>query len=344
MEHKTIILVLCSLGIAQGLFLCVYLLTLQKGNRLAHRFLALVILGLVLRIGKSILNVYLDLDPWQRNVGIAGILLVGPALWCYGSLIFHKYKTIRPIQYLHFLPYVLFTLLSPIIPNRADQISFLIYYAVFGHLLIYLVLSISQLMKHRALNQPKLHRWYRNLLIGVGLLWLFYIGNITRLIPFYIGGALFFTFLVYMFSFLLLRNHTFSLEKYQGSKIDADAANDLMDSLNRLLLQNEIYLNPKLAMAEVAETLQVSPRVLSQVINQQKGMNFSEFVNYHRIEKAKKLLSSPKSADEKMASIAYDSGFGNVTSFNMSFKSFTNLTPTEFKRQHLDSENSFSKS
>ncbi len=56
MEQKTLILVLCSLGIAQGVFLCAYLLTLQKGNRLAHRILVLVILGLVLRedIGEDV--------------------------------------------------------------------------------------------------------------------------------------------------------------------------------------------------------------------------------------------------------------------------------------------------
>ncbi len=328
---------LCSLGIAQGLFLCAYLLTLQKGNKMAHRILVLVILGLVLRIGKSILNVYLDLEPWQRNIGIAGILLVGPSLWLYGGLLFHRFKEIQGVQYAHFLPYVLFMLLSPLIPNRADLLSYVIYYAVFGHLFVYLILAASLLRKYGYIAQPKLHQWYRNLVIGVGLIWLFYIGNITGLIPFYIGGALFFTLLVYMFSFLLLRNHTFSLEKYQGSKIDADSAKSAMESLGMLLEQNEVFLNPKLAMSEVAETLQISPRVLSQVINQQKGMNFSEFVNYHRIEKAKKLLSSPKSSDEKMASIAYDSGFGNVTSFNLAFKSFTQQTPSEFKKKHKNS-------
>ncbi|NAY91523.1 helix-turn-helix domain-containing protein [Muricauda sp. JGD-17] len=336
MDHKTVILVLCSLGIAQGLFLCAYLLTLRKGNSLAHRILVLVILGLVLRIGKSILNVYLHLEPWQRNIGIAGILLVGPSLWLYGGLIFQKRKKIPGLLYLHMLPYVLFTLFSPLIPNRADVLSYLIYYAVFGHLFVYLILSVFQLINAKQVAQPRLFQWCRNLVIGVGLIWLFYIGNITGMIPFYIGGALFFTFLVYMFSFLLLRNHTFSLEKYQGSKIDADSAKSVMESINRLLEQNEVFLNPKLTMADVAETLKISPRILSQVINGQRGMNFSEFMNYHRIEKAKKLLSSSQGMHEKIAAIAYDSGFGNVTSFNLAFKSFTNLTPSEFKRKHND--------
>ncbi|WP_318343286.1 helix-turn-helix domain-containing protein [Flagellimonas baculiformis] len=334
MKNDIVILVLCSLGIAQGIFLCFYLLTLKKGNRLAHRFLVLVILGLILRIGKSILNVHMDLEAWQRNLGIAGILLVGPSLWLYGETLFKKRKELNWTSYLHFLPYLLFTLLSWAIPNRGDALSYFIYDGVFVHLLVYLGLAIRLLAKNSQSVQPKIHQWYRNLVIGVGLIWAFYIGNIAGLIPFYIGGALFFTLLVYMFSFLLLRNHTFSLEKYPASHIDTSLSKNLLDSIVSLFETEEIYLNPKLSLGDVARSLETSPRILSQVVNEGKGMNFSEFVNSYRIEKAKKLLVSSVGKEEKIVSIAYDSGFGNVTSFNLAFKSFTNLTPSQYKKQY----------
>ncbi|MDC6361958.1 MULTISPECIES: helix-turn-helix domain-containing protein [Flavobacteriaceae] len=334
MKNGIVILILCSLGVAQGTFLCFYLLTLKKGNRLAHRFLVLVILGLILRIGKSILNVYLDLEPWQRNMGIAGILLVGPSFWLYGEVLLKKRKELHWTLYLHFLPYLLFSLLCWVIPNRPDAISHFIYYTVFAHLLVYLIVASRLLVKNVQSVQPKIFKWYRNLGIGVGLIWVFYIGNIAGLIPFYIGGAIFFTLLVYMFSFLLMRNHTFSLEKYSASPIDKSTSRDMMKSVTGLFETKEIYLNPKLTLNEVAQTLHTSPRILSQVINENKGMNFSEFVNFHRIEKAKKLLVSPKEKDEKIVSIAYDSGFGNVTSFNLAFKSFTNQTPSQYKEQN----------
>ncbi|NDV14470.1 helix-turn-helix domain-containing protein [Muricauda sp. TY007] len=334
MKNNIVILVLCSLGIAQGSFLCFYLLTLKKGNRLAHQFLALVILGLILRIGKSILNVYLDLEAWQRNLGIAGILLVGPSLWLYGEVLFKRREELHWTTYLHFLPYLLFTLFCWIIPNRGDTISYFIYNAVFAHLLMYLVMTMWLLIKNSQSTQPKIYQWYRNLVIGVGLIWAFYIGNIAGLIPFYIGGALFFTLLVYMFSFLLLRNHTFSLEKYTGSVVDTTLSKGLMKSIVALFETEEVYLNPKLSLSEVAQSLQTSPRILSQVVNENKRMNFSEFVNFYRIENAKKLLVSSERKDEKMVSIAYDSGFGNVTSFNLAFKSFTGLTPSQFKKQN----------
>lgn len=293
--------------------------------------MALVILGLVIRIGKSVLNVYLDLLPWQRNMGIAGILLVGPSLWFYGKVLLERNNPLSKKWRFHLLPYVLFSLFSPWIPNRADFISFVVYYAVFGHLFVYLTLSMRLLVRNKKVVQHKLYRWYRNLILGVGLMWLFYMGNIIGLIPFYIGGAIFFTLLVYMFSYLLLRNHTFSLEKYQGSKLDMASSEHLMNTLIVLFQNEEPYLNPKLSLDQVAKSLDTSPRTLSQVVNENREMNFSEFVNYHRIEKAKKLLSTQEGKHEKIASIAYDCGFGNVTSFNLAFKSFTNITPTEFK-------------
>ena len=337
MKNDIVILILCSLGIVQGIFLCFYLLTLKKGNRLAHRFLVLVILGLVLRIGKSILNVYLDLEAWQRNIGIAGILLVGPSLWQYGEALFHKKRKLYWTIYLHFLPYLLFTLLCWTIPNRGDSLSYFIYDAVFVHLLMYLIMATRLLVNNHKDNKPKIYKWYRNLLIGVVLIWAFYIGNIAGLIPFYIGGALFFSLLVYMFSFLLLRNHTFSLEKYTASTISQTTSMGIMDSINTLFEREEVYLNHKLSLQEVAQALKTSPRILSQVVNENRGMNFSEFVNFHRIEKAKELLVSPHGKDEKIISIAYDSGFGNVTSFNLAFKSFTNLTPSQYRRQNSPS-------
>ena len=37
---------------------------------------------------------------------------------------------------------------------------------------------------------------------------------------------------------------------------------------------------------------------------------------------------------EKIATIAYDCGFGNVTSFNLAFKAETKLTPSQYRTQY----------
>ncbi|MEM1258367.1 MAG: helix-turn-helix domain-containing protein [Bacteroidota bacterium] len=332
MASTTIILVLSCLGIAQALFLCAYLFTLQRGNRRGHFFLALLILGLTIRIGKSILNTYLPLEPWQRNLGIAGILLVGPSLWFYGKALFHQ-RVSKKLLIPHFIPYVLFSLFCWGIPNRFDTLSLTVYYIIFGHLMFYLWLAIRLFLKQKDRSQKLILVWYRNLIFGVLFIWVFYMGNVSGLVPFYIGGAISYTFLVYVFSFLLLRKHTFQLEKYQGQRLEKSISKNVLHSLNQLFRDEKTYLNHQINLAEIAKRLKTTPRVLSRVINESTGKNFSEFVNYHRIEHAKSLLCSDVSKHEKIASIAFDSGFNNVTSFNLAFKAMTHLTPSQFKKQ-----------
>lgn len=333
MDTSSIILVLSCLGIAQALFLCFYLFGLKKGNRKAHLFLGLIILGLTIRIGKSILNQYLDLTPWQRNLGIAGILMVGPSLLLYSRVLLrNSYQTTYSV-YLHFLPYLLFSLGCMLIPNQANTISLVVYYLVFLHLLIYILWTITDLSISKNSVQKTVFNWLRNVIIGVAVIWVFYMGNVLRLIPFYIGGAICYTFLVYIFSFLFLKKHTFHLEKYKGQQIDNSVSNELMQNISSLFKEEAIYLNPKITLTEVAKKLEVNSKTLSRVINEQTGKNFSEFVNSYRIEKAKSLLTSVTTKNEKIASIAYDSGFNNVTSFNIAFKAMTQLTPSEYRKQ-----------
>jgi len=333
MNSGNLILVLSCLGIAQALFLCLYLFTLGKGNRTAHFFLGLVILGLTIRIGKSILNEYLQLSAWQRNLGIAGILLVGPSLWFYGKTLFYKkFKcTLRSLA--HFVPYFLFILFCWGIPNHFNLISLLVYYAVFGHLFLYAILSLRNIRKAKSYPQKSVLSWYRNLVFGVSGIGLFYIGNVSGLVPFYIGGAIGYTFLIYIFSFLLLQKHSFQLEKYKGQSLDAATTAKLMQNVQELFATESVYLNPKISLAEVADTIGTTPKVLSRIINESTGKNFSEFVNSYRIEKAKQLLIAPETRNEKIMSIAYDSGFNNVTTFNLAFKGSTQLTPSQFRKQ-----------
>lgn len=335
MAKNGLILVLSCLGLAQSFFLVFYLLTDRKGNRLANLFLATLLLGLSIRIGKSVLNEYLQLLPWQRNLGISGILLVGPSLWFYGRVLFRKEKIFAAQNYLHFMPFVLFAIFCAIIPNDGSYLGYIIYLLVFTHLALYLGVSSYLLFKNKLFITERIWKWYRNLVIGVGLIWLFYMGHLAGLFPFYIGGAIFFSLLVYSLSFLLLRKSVFRLEKYKGSSLNVNDSRNHFLELSSLFEKEEIYLNDGISLKSVAQKLQITSRELSQVINENQKKNFSEFVNGYRIEKAKKLLANPDCAQEKIATIAYDCGFGNVTSFNLAFKANTQLTPSQYRNRSV---------
>lgn len=330
-----ILLVLAATGLFQGAFLSFYLLTLRKGNRKSNLYLGLVLLGLTIRIGKSVINYYVPLEAWQRNIGISGILISGPFLWFYGMTLLEKTRVFTSRMWLHLAPFAVFIFLLAVIPSNGRFELYWNYGLVVCHLAIYLILSWALWYKNRLKTSGPVQGWYRNVLLGVSLVWCFYLANFLSLGLFYITGPIFYTFMVYAFSYVFLNRHNFHLEKYSRSNLDRPGSIDLYEQIRSLFMEEPIYLDPELSLKTVAARFAVTPRMVSQAINQNEQINFNEFVNRYRIWKAKTLLEAPEYQHEKLAAIAYDSGFGNITSFNMAFKKITGLTPSEYRKQHL---------
>jgi AraC-like DNA-binding protein len=153
--------------------------------------------------------------------------------------------------------------------------------------------------------------------------------------PYYIAGPIFYTFLIYAFSYLYLNRHNFTLDKYGSSALDKDASRQLFEKVKTQFIEQRIFLEAGISINSVAKKLAISPRVLSQVINENEQQNFYEFVNHYRIESAKALLSNPNNVDQKIATIAFDAGFGTVTSLNVAFKKKTGMTPSEYRKRHV---------
>ncbi len=334
MITDNIILVLAFLGLFQAFFLCFYLFTLKKGNRKSNILLALVLLGLTIRVGKSVVGYYIPLEAWQRNIGIAGVFISGPCLWFYGVTLLKKNKSFSNWDYIHFFPFIFFISLITVIPSSGKFATFWNYGLVVFYLSVYLIFCSVYLFKNRLNTSDSVVGWYRNILIGVALVWFYYLINFLNINPHYISGSIFYTFLIYAFSYLFLNRHNFSLEKYGSSSLDRNTSRDVFQKV-KMLFQNEpIYLDPDISLNAVAEKLTLSPRLVSQVINENEQQNFTDFVNQYRIENAKTLLIDSKKINQKIATIAFDAGFGTVTSFNVAFKKKTGMTPTEYRKQH----------
>jgi AraC-like DNA-binding protein len=331
---NNIILLLAFLGLFQAVFLCFYLFTLKKGNRKSNILLALVLLGLTIRVSKSVVGYYVPLEAWQRNIGIAGVFISGPCLWFYGVTLFEKNKAFTNWNYLHFFPFVFFVSMFTVIPSDGEFATFWNYGLVVLYLFAYLVLSSTYLLKKKSDVSHGVVVWYRNILIGVTLVWLYYLVNFLNINPHYISGPIFYTFLIYAFSYLFLNRHNFSLEKYGSSSLDRNMSRDVFQRIKMLFNDEHVFLDSDISLNAVAEKLTISPRLVSQAINENEQQNFHEFVNQYRIENAKTLLIDSKNIDQKIATIAFDAGFGTVTSFNVAFKKKTGMTPSEYRKQH----------
>jgi AraC-like DNA-binding protein len=100
--------------------------------------------------------------------------------------------------------------------------------------------------------------------------------------------------------------------------------------LLELMVKTQPYLDSELNLVKLAEVMTVTPHQLSYIINSGFKENFFQFVNRHRVEKAKDLLSN--SINITMIAIAFDSGFNSKTSFNTTFKKMTQQTPSEYRK------------
>lgn len=98
---------------------------------------------------------------------------------------------------------------------------------------------------------------------------------------------------------------------------------------------NKPYLDPELTLDQLAKQLSLKSRLLSQVINDELGQNFYDFVNRKRIEEASRLLTNPKDPKLTVLEVLYEVGFNSKSSFNTLFKKYTGLTPSEFKKKNI---------
>ncbi|WP_298420329.1 helix-turn-helix domain-containing protein [uncultured Kordia sp.] len=108
--------------------------------------------------------------------------------------------------------------------------------------------------------------------------------------------------------------------------------NPIINALLTLIKEEEIYKDPKMSLAQTAILLKVSPKKLSEQINEQLKMNFSEFLNVHRVEKVKTLLTSIETEKYTLLALAEIAGFRTKSSFNTTFKRLTGKTPSEYRR------------
>ncbi len=96
-------------------------------------------------------------------------------------------------------------------------------------------------------------------------------------------------------------------------------------------------LESGLTISRLSDDLHIPEHRLRHLINQNLGYrNFSDFLNHHRIERAKEQLSDESKRNTPVLTLAMELGYGSLGPFNRAFKERTGLTPTEFRTQSLE--------
>jgi len=120
------------------------------------------------------------------------------------------------------------------------------------------------------------------------------------------------------------------MPEYRKSGLRPEEAKSLHQQLLTLMATKKPYLEPKLSLAQLAESLGVLPNHLSQIINQYEGKNFYDFVNNYRVDEFIALAKKDTDKNFNLLGLAFEAGFNSKSSFNQVFKKIKGQTPSQF--------------
>ncbi len=120
--------------------------------------------------------------------------------------------------------------------------------------------------------------------------------------------------------------------RYERSGLGQPEAAALKDALLRTMERERPYQNSELTLADLAATLDTSAHTLSEVLSQQVGVTFYDFVNRYRVEDVQRRVADTRFRNLTLLALALDAGFASKSTFNNVFKKHTGQTPSEYRR------------
>ena len=119
-------------------------------------------------------------------------------------------------------------------------------------------------------------------------------------------------------------------KKYKKSGLTKQQSKQYADMLQEYMKRKKPYLENKLTLKQLSESLRISTNHLSQIINEQLNCSFFDFINEYRVEDIKQKLENKEYENFTILALAYECGFNSKSSFNSTFKRFTGCTPKQF--------------
>jgi AraC-like DNA-binding protein len=151
--------------------------------------------------------------------------------------------------------------------------------------------------------------------------------------------AAFISVIVYLTSFQVIKQSGFFRQpsladplKYRTSSVTPEVHGNLLQKLKMVMETDKPFLNSGFSLPDLAQRLNTTVHILSQVINEGLGKNFFEMTATYRVEEAKRLLMAQKNI--KVEEIADQVGYSSKSSFNNAFKRITGKTPSEFRAEN----------
>lgn len=341
-----LLIIISSAGLLHGVLFAIYLCFFKKKQSLTNTLLGLILLFMAFRIGKSVLlNFGNDLEPIFIFAGLAFLLLIGPLLrWYVLGMTRPNYK-LSKYYVIELLPFIAIFISSFFVTKIWFDSQSKTVIAVFATVLIFIYLHLATYIfialhalietkktyKHNLLtkSQKAVINWLQLLIIGFIIIWIAYCLNIIDDAVPYIVGPILYSVVIYILSYKAFQLKITDLD---GDIFRVNGDYKMFVDISRIVVDEKGYLDSQLSLSSLGQQIGKSKQKTSEIINQYAKQNFNDFINYHRIQDAKRLLLEESSKNFTIASIAFDVGFSSLSSFNSAFKKFEKMTPSVFKK------------
>jgi TolB-like protein/AraC-like DNA-binding protein len=113
----------------------------------------------------------------------------------------------------------------------------------------------------------------------------------------------------------------------EDAKLTTNEIDYFMETLQKSMENDNVFLNPSLSLKMLADILQIHPNKLSWLINERHNKNFNEYINHFRLQYFKEIALNPENSHITLLGLAFESGFNSKTVFNSYFKKAEDTTP-----------------
>ncbi|KMQ58901.1 hypothetical protein ACM40_18220 [Chryseobacterium sp. BLS98] len=107
-------------------------------------------------------------------------------------------------------------------------------------------------------------------------------------------------------------------------------AKPLFEKIENEIVTNKHFTNPEFNISMLSTILKISNNYISKSIRLQGYSNFNTYINSHRINYVKDLISRSNLEKVTLMYIYTEAGFTNQSTFNKAFKQFVGMTPSEY--------------
>lgn len=326
----------------QALFLSFHFILKSKGIRLLNRLIAFLCFSFAIISLNTCLNlggIYLQ-NPLLEDISNNLMWFISPALYLY--VIYNDKKPENRLIYLNIFPFIILAGLD--IFFEWNWFSEIIPFVAFTQMSIYLFLSI----KYCIHNYEKARQYYNWILPSIIVFATLILINFslsileTMEIETLSNSILqsFTSLLVIPIFYLAYKEmnsaNDFDIipRKYQTSQISEEKAKEYLVKIEAAMRIDKLYLRTNLTLKTFSQYININPKYVSQTINENLHMSYSDYVFKFRFDDVKKRLIDSKNKNLTIFGIAQESGFKSNSRFNFLFKKNTGLTPKEFQKRH----------